>query len=524
VQTKLPIVFDIIGTVLKIIGLLLLVPGFVSAYYHETSGVVAFALTAMLSICTGIILSRLGTKGEVGNKEAFAAVSLGWLAATFFGSLPFVFQGLALVDALFESVSGFSATGATILSEANAQGYYIVNSTLVDNSICTALMNNLDRTLANGGYEVAFSVVNNHTFYGLLFWRSFQQLIGGLGIILMVVAIFPQLRVAGRQLYRAETVGPSKDTITPRATATARILWKVYLLFNGLEIILLYAAGMPFYDAVCTAFSTLATGGFSPQASSLVAYKSPIIEAIVAVFIILGMSSFTLHYRVLTSNRLAWFKDEEFRFMLFVLVIATSVLLLAGGIDGDLATKFRFASFQVISFMGTCGFVNSLDYDKWSTAAKLALIMVMLTGGCIGSTAGGIKVGRLLVDCKYAYNELLHMLHPHALMSVRLGEARVQEGILRPMLFYSFFYLAVWLALSLGLAMVSSGDPRVDLQVVAAGIASCMGGVGPAYGIITFDWSQIGAAGKMIGFFAMYIGRLELMPVFLLFIPELWRK
>jgi len=519
---KLGIVFDVIGTVLKIMGLLLLVPGLVSAYYHETSGIAAFALTSLLSIGTGIILSRLGTKGDIANKEAFAAVSLGWLSATFFGALPFVFQGLGPVDALFESISGFSATGATILVESNAKGYYIVNSTLVNNSICTALINGVTGDLA--GYNIAFQALNSQTFYGLLFWRSFQQLIGGLGIILMVVAIFPQLRVAGRQLFRAETVGPSKDTITPRATATARILWKVYLLFNALEIILLYAAGMPFYDAVCTAFSTLATGGFSPQASSLVAYHSPLIETIVAIFIILGMSSLTLHYKALTSDRLAWFKDEEFRFMLFILAGATIVLIFFGGIDGQLAERFRFASFQVISFMGTTGFVNSLDYDKWSTAAKLALIMVMLIGGCIGSTAGGIKVGRILVDCKYAYNELLHMLHPHALMSVRLGETRVPDVILRPMLFYSFFYLAVWLALSLGLAMVSAGDPRVDLQAVTAGIASCMGGVGPGLGIITFDWSQIGAAGKMIGFFAMYIGRLELMPIFLLFMPELWRK
>ena len=519
---KLRIVFDVIGTVLKLMGLLLLVPGFVSAYYHETSGIAAFALTALFSIGTGIILSRLGTKGDIGNKEAFAAVSLGWLTATFFGALPFVFQGLGPVDALFESVSGFSATGATILAESNAKGYYIVNSTLADNSICTALLNGVTGNLA--GYNIAFQAMNSQTFYGLLFWRSFQQLIGGLGIILMVVAIFPQLRVAGRQLFRAETVGPSKDTITPRATATARILWKVYLLFNALEIVLLIAVGMPIYDAVCTAFSTLATGGFSPQASSLVAYNSPLIEAIVAVFIILGMSSFTLHYRVLTSDRLAWFKDEEFRFMIAILATATAVLLFFGGIDGSLMERFRFASFQVVSFMGTCGFVNSLDYDKWSTAAKLALIMVMLIGGCIGSTAGGIKVGRLVVDLKYAYSELLHMTHPHAVMSVRLGEARVQQEVLRPMLFYSFFYLAVWLALSLGLAMVSAGDPRVDMQVVAAGIASCMGGVGPGFGIITFDWSQISDAGKMIGFFAMYIGRLELMPIFLLFIPELWRK
>jgi trk system potassium uptake protein TrkH len=193
---KLRIVFDVIGTVLKIMGLLLLVPGLVSAYYHETSGIAAFALTSLLSIGTGIILSRLGTKGDVGNKEAFAAVSLGWLAATFFGALPFVFQGLGPVDALFESVSGFSATGATILVESNAQGYYIVNSTLVNNSICTALINGVTGDMA--GFNIAIHAMNSQTFYGLLFWRSFQQLIGGLGIILMVVAIFPQLRVSAR--------------------------------------------------------------------------------------------------------------------------------------------------------------------------------------------------------------------------------------------------------------------------------------------------------------------------------------
>ncbi len=437
------------------------------------------------------------------------------------GGRAYFIQGVLRDVALFESVSGFSATGATILVESNSLGYYMVNATLADHSIATSLAASVVQLT---GSNAALHITQAHTYYGLLFWRSFQQLIGGLGIILLVVAVFPQLRVAGRQLYRAETVGPTKDTITPRATGTARILWRVYLLFNALEIILLVAVGMPVYDAVCTAFSTLATGGFSPQASSLVAYHSPIIEAIVAVFIILGMSSFTLHYKVLTKDRMGWFRDEEFKFMISILAAATLVLMFFGGIEGQLVDRFRFASFQVISMMGTTGFVNSLDYDKWTTAAKMALIMVMLIGGCIGSTAGGIKVGRLLVDLKYAYNELFHMLHPHAVISVRLGEARVKEEILRPILFYSFFYLAVWFALSLALAMVSAGDPRVDLTVVASGIASCMGGVGPAFGIITFDWSQITDAGKMIGFFAMYIGRLELMPIFLLLIPELWRK
>ena len=298
---KFRIVLDVIGTVLKIIGLLLIVPGIISALYHETNGIIAFALTSLLSISAGIVLSRLGTKGDVAIKEAFAAVTLGWLCATFLGSLPFVFQGLSLVDGLFESISGFSATGATILSESNMQGYYIINSTLADNSIASSLAGMLTGSLT--GPYFALDAIHSHTYFGLLFWRSFQQLIGGLGIILMVVAIFPQLRVAGRQLYRAETVGPSKDTITPRATGTARILWGIYLLFNAVEIVLLVVAGMPIYDAVCTAFSTLATGGFSPQASSLVAYHSPLIDAIVAFFILLGMSSFTLHYRSLKSDR-----------------------------------------------------------------------------------------------------------------------------------------------------------------------------------------------------------------------------
>ncbi|HWQ19637.1 MAG TPA: TrkH family potassium uptake protein [Methanotrichaceae archaeon] len=518
------IVLDIIGTLLKILGLLLLVPGIVSAIYHETSGIAAFALTSLLSLSTGIVLSRLGTKGDVGYKEAFAAVTLGWLCAAFFGALPFVFQGLSFVDGLFESISGFSATGATILTESNAQGYYIVNATLADRSISADVAAMITGHLSGNAAAAASAALSHPTFMGLLFWRSFQQLVGGLGIILLVVAIFPQLHVAGRQLFRAETVGPSKDTLVPRAAETARILWGVYLLFNGLEIVMLAAGGMPLYDAVCTAFSTLATGGFSPQSSSLVAYHSPVIDAIVAAFIILGMSSFSLHYRVLTTDRLAWFKDEEFRFMITILALGTLVLFFFGGIQGDILTTFRFASFQVISFMGTCGFVNTLDYDKWTTAAKLALIMVMLVGGCIGSTAGAIKVGRLRVALKYAYNELIHMIHPRALMQVRLGGDVVREDVLRPMLFYAFFYLATFFALSLALAMVEFQNPKVDLLVVTSGVASCMGGVGPGFGIITFDWSQISPLGKMIGFFCMYIGRLELMPIFLLFVPELWRK
>jgi len=522
------IVLSILGTLLKILGVLMLVPGIVSTICDEPAGVAAFALASMLAISTGILLRRFGSDEDLGNKEAFAVVALGWLFAAFFGALPFIFQGVGFVDALFESISGFSATGATILTEKNLQGYYILNSTMADQSLASNLAGVFAGAVAANltqSYVNYYASSGPHTYYGLLFWRSLSQLVGGMGIILLYVAILPHLGVAGRQLFKAEVVGPTKDTITPRAKQTARILWGVYLFFVGVMIVLLIAAGMPIFDSFCTAFSALATGGFSPRADSIAFYSSAAIDIVVTLFVFLGATSFTLHYHALYSRNIrGWLRDPELKFFVLILGAATATLILFGGIEGDPLTQLRFAAFQVVSFMGTCGFVNTLTYDSWSTAAKLALIIIMLIGGCAGSTSGGIKVARLQIVLKYAYNELFQLLHPRAFLPVRVGKDTVGEDVLRPILFYSFFYLGVWLALSLMLAMVSSGDSRVDLMVVSSGVASCMSGVGPAFGIVAFDWAQISLLGKLIGFFCMYIGRLELLPVFLLFIPELWRK
>lgn len=522
---KSRIVLSTLGTVLKILGLIMLCPGLVAAIYHETSGVISFALASILAIITGAVLGRLGSEEELGNKEAFAVVTLGWLLAAFFGALPFIFQGIGPVDACFESISGFSATGATILSEKNLQGYYIVNFTLADSSLSSYLAESLKGSLSSQNSLNLYLSPEPQTYFGLLFWRALSQLVGGMGIILLYVAILPHLGVAGRQLFKAEVVGPTKDTITPRVRQTARILWGVYLLFVGAMIVLLVAAGMPVFDSICTAFAALATGGFSPRADSIAFYDSPLIDAIVTLFIFLGATSFTLHYHALKARNLrTWRKDRELRFFVILLASATVLLVVFGGIEGDIPTKFRLAVFQVVSFMGTCGFVNTLTYDSWTAAAKLILIMLMLIGGCAGSTAGGIKVVRVLIDLKYTRNELFHMLHPKALTPVRVGKTVIQEDILRPILFYSFLYLAAFFVLSLVLAIVSAGNPRVDLLAATSGVASCMGGVGPAFGVLAFDWTAVSSSGKMIGFFCMWIGRLELLPVFLLFLPELWEK
>jgi trk system potassium uptake protein TrkH len=226
---KIRIVLGILGTLLKLLGVLMLVPGLVATIYHEPSGIVAFALASLLTLFAGVILRHFSSDEELGNKEAFAIVAIGWLLAAFFGALPFFFQGIGFIDALFESISGFSATGATILNEKNLQGYYIINSTLADNSIASVLADSITNQL---GGDASRDAIFGPTYYGILFWRSFSQLIGGMGIVLLYVAILPHLGVAGRQLFKAEAVGPTKDTIAPRSKQ-AQFLGRIHAIRCG---------------------------------------------------------------------------------------------------------------------------------------------------------------------------------------------------------------------------------------------------------------------------------------------------
>ena len=244
---------------------------------------------------------------------------MGWLGAAFFGALPYVFLGTSLIDGLFESMSAFTTTGSSILTESNAQGYWIINSTLANSSLAHQLELSI-RSLTANSTLLQISSSPDKTYMGLLFWRSFAQWLGGMGIILLFVAILPRLGVAGRQLYRAEVPGPDKDALTPRIKQTARVLWVVYILMTVAEIVLLYLAKMPLFDSLCNTFASMATGGFSPQALSIAAYKSWIIDAIITLFMFLAGANFALHYKMLNSDRKALFKDAEFRF--YSLIVA----------------------------------------------------------------------------------------------------------------------------------------------------------------------------------------------------------
>jgi trk system potassium uptake protein TrkH len=521
---RVKIFLRLLGSLLKLLALLLLVPGAVAAYYGETRGVIAFALTSFLTLTAGIISERLGSQEQMSYKEGFALVSLGWLGAAFFGALPYVFLGIGMVDALFESMSAFTTTGSSILTETNIQGYWIINTTLANQSIGRALEGNLNG-LMNNATHFQIKPTAEQTYMGLLFWRSFAQWLGGMGIILLFIAILPKLGVAGRQLYKAEVPGPDKDALTPRIRQTAKLLWWIYVILTTAEVIMLVAAGMPLYDSLCNTFASMATGGLSPQGLSIAAYNNVLIDAIITLFCFLAGANFALHYKMIYSDRKSLFRDPEFRFYALIVMAATAIIVLWGGLDGDIFYKIRLAGFQVVSIMTTTGFATA-NFDTWSAAAKLTLLLLMIVGACAGSTGGAIKVVRLLLILKSGYRELLHALHPKAVIPVKLGGIAVKDEILRPSNIFVASYLIIFAVACMLLAIVSYADPQMNIETIISAVATTLGNVGPGFGKVgpMFSFAEIHPTGKMILFFCMWIGRLEIVSALVLLVPEFWKK
>lgn len=519
---KFRVFLRLLGSLLKLLAVVLLAPGAIAAYYGETRGVIAFALTSLLALASGIILGRLGSDKDMGHKEGFALVALGWLVAAFFGALPFIFLGTSIMDGLFESMSGFTTTGSSILTESNAQGYWIINRTLADNSLAATLEVGLNNFF---GKSTLFQPEGERTYFGLLFWRSFSQWLGGMGIILLFIAILPRLGVAGRQLYRAEVPGPDKDALTPRIRQTARILWWVYVLMTIAQIVLLVVTGMPLYDSICNTFGCMATGGFSPQAASAMAYNSIWAEAILTLFMFLAGANFALHYRMLYSDRRSLIRDPEFKLYTFIVLAATAIIVVWGGVEGDLFNRIRLALFQVVTIMTTTGFATA-DFDKWTAAAKYVLFLLMFIGACAGSTGGAIKVVRILLILKSGYRELFQALHPKAVLSVRLGSTVVRDEVLRPSNIFVSLYITVFAVASLLLGIISYGDPSMDITAITSAVATTLGNVGPGFGAVgpMYSFAGIHPFGKMLLVFCMWIGRLEVVTALVLLVPEFWKK
>lgn len=475
-------IFHLQGWLLIFLGGAMLVPLPVSLYYRSDD-LIALGVSALVTAATGFIVVRsTHIARDVRVREGFAIVTFGWLLAAAFGALPFVISGAipSYTDAFFETMSGFTTTGASILTDIEAMPR------------------------------------------GLLFWRSFTHWLGGMGIILLSLAILPFLGVGGMQLFKAEVPGPVADKLAPRVAQTAKILWGVYIALSAAETILLMVGGMDLFDALCHTFGTMATGGFSTRNASIAAFPSPFIQWVIIVFMFLAGVNFALHFRVIRQGPLIYRRDREF--LVYVTFIAVASLFIYGMTAvrmGEYSEKaVRDVVFQVISIQTTTGYV-SFDYELWPFAAQMLLFLLMFVGGSAGSTGGGMKVLRIYLLIKFVFTELDRLIHPHAIIPVRVRQQTISRDVVTNVLGFAILYLFIFALGSLLVTMMG-----YDMPTALGAVVATMSNIGPGLGDVgaVDNYAHFSAAGKWLLAFFMLIGRLELYTVLILFAPSYWRR
>ena len=477
------------GAVIHILGFLLiflagamLVPIPFSIYYGD-GDFTAFLLSMVITLSAGLLAFKT-TKldQDLRPKEGFAVVTFAWVCFSVFGTLPFLFSGAipAFTDAMFETVSGFTTTGSSIVDNIEAMPH------------------------------------------GVLFWRSLTHWIGGMGIIVLSLAVLPFLGVGGMQLFEAEMPGPMVTKLAPRIAETARLLAGVYVLLSALLVVFLIAGGMNFFEALCHSFGTMATGGFSTRNASLGAYQSTFIRYVVICFMLLAGANFSLHYRFLRGDFRAHLRNAEFR--LFLLIVVVSTLLI--GIDthhdnyrtvGETAER---SLFQVVSILTTTGFATA-NYVEWSSSSQLLLFAMMFIGGCAGSTSGGMKIMRIHILLELVLTEVVRLIHPRAVLPVRLGGVVVPRAVVTKVLGFSLLFVAIFVVGVLVMAAIG-----LDLSTAMGAVAANLGNIGPGLGKVgpADNYAQIPLAGKWVLSLLMLIGRLEIFTVIVLFSPAFWQK
>ena len=482
--------------VVKMLGYLMLLesalmlPSLIISLIYEQSDTLPFILCIVILVFIGFILSSIKAPDKsIKTKEGLAIVTLGWLFFSFFGCLPFVFSGAipSVVDAMFESVSGFTTTGATVIADVEA-----VPS-------------------------------------GLIFWRSFTHWIGGMGILVFTVALLPMIGTGGFQIYKAESPGPTADRINPKIKDTAKILYISYIIMTMIQIGLLLFGGMNFIDACVHTFGTVGTGGFSSKNISVGFYKSSYIHIVMGIFMVLASSNFSLYYLLYKRHLKEVSKNGELKF--FLSVVAASTILIALNLlmtsYRSVGLSLRDSFFQVTSIISTSGF-SSVDFNLWPTFSKGILFMLMFIGGCAGSTAGAMKSIRILVMLKLIKREITKIFHPRAVVPVKVGGKTVSNEILISISSFFIFYLALFVigTLVISLDPLNAQNPAIALESSASAVAATLGNIGPGFGFV----GPMTHYGALTNFstvtltILMFLGRLEIFTIIALIAPKSWRS
>ena len=477
------IIFRALGFLLLVEGVAMLLALFISILYQEYDKT-AFLISSGINLTLGglVVFFTRNARPDIGRHEGYIIVSLVWVVFSLFGSLPYILSGAipGFTNAFFETISGFTTTGATILTDIESLPH------------------------------------------GILFWRSISQWLGGMGIIVLSLAILPVFGIGGMQLFMAEVPGPTPDRISPRIRQTAKTLWGIYLLFTISEALLLWIAGMDLFDAACHSFTTMATGGFSTKQASIAHWESPLIHYIIILFMILAGTNFTLSYMAIRGRFARIYKDEEFKFYGFFIIIFT--ICIAAGLfftsQIKLENAFRESLFQVVSIITTTGFATA-DYLTWSPVLYLLLFSLFFFGGSAGSTGGGIKIMRVVLLLKNSYYELKRMVHPMAVIPVKFNKSPIDSKIINNVLAFFIIYFVIF-----GASTIIFSLMEPDIESAMGAVATSLGNIGPGLGKVgpAETYLHVQPAGKWFLSFLMLIGRLELFTVLVLFSPSFWRE
>jgi len=477
------VIFNIVGFLLILDGFAMMLGIPFSIYYHDND-IFALLISGTITSLIGIVMYFFtkGSDKDIRKREGYIVVSLGWIAMTLFGSIPFIVHGSIpnFTDAFFETMSGFTTTGASILNDIEAMPH------------------------------------------GLLFWRSLTQWLGGMGFIVLSLAILPILGIGGMQLFVAEVPGPTKDKIHPRVRETAKRLWGIYVIFTFAEVILLFIGGMDFFDSICHSLTTMATGGFSTKQSSIAHFNSPFIQYVIVLFMFMAGMNFSLHYYWLHRKLKPVTQNEEFKFY-SLLIIGFTLLITVGMLfnsNNSFELTFRESLFQVVSMITTTGFVTT-DYEMWGVFFQVIFFLLLFIGGSAGSTGGGIKVVRHLLLIKNSALELKRLIHPRAVIPVRYNKISVNQDIVFNIMAFLLFYIAIFVFGTLVLAFIG-----LDFLTSMGAVATSLGNVGPAIATVgpVDNFAHIPDFGKWFLSFLMLMGRLELFTVLIIFSPSFWKK